>query len=176
MLISHESDLMIAQNDNLRLVPKTINWAAFCRFSSEIAKIQDNGVSGRYLYGELRLSRLNLYAPILFGTFNYQRTHGQFVKYFARMYGPVLFYFAVMTMTLSGMQVVLTGYQAQRTGPAFVMWSFFLWFSVVAIFLGLGTMAFFIALWLWIVSREWTFSYREKRKRCADVEKLSCSP
>lgn len=174
-LIQHESDLVVAQTDDLRLIPKDVDWEAFCKFSAEIARVSDFNVSDRYLYGEIRLSRLNLYAPIMFGTFHYQRVHGQFADYFARLYVPVLFYFASMAMILGGMQVTLTGYQTQGTGPEFVLWPFFFRFSVIAVFLGLGTMVCFIALWVWIVIREWRFSYREHRRRRVDMEKLSHS-
>ncbi|KAB5515648.1 hypothetical protein GE09DRAFT_1195942 [Coniochaeta sp. 2T2.1] len=72
---------------------------------------QDVDVSPRYHYGELRLSRLNFYAPFLFGKFNFQKPHGQYSDYFARFYGPVLFGFAVASTVLNSMQVEMADEQ-----------------------------------------------------------------
>ncbi|RYP65457.1 hypothetical protein DL770_008987 [Monosporascus sp. CRB-9-2] len=104
-LIQHESDFVMAKQDHLRLVPRHVEWPEFCRFISNFARIEDIDVSPRYHYGELRLSRLNFYAPFLFGKFHFQKTHWQYSDYFARFYGPVLFAFAVASTVLSSMQV-----------------------------------------------------------------------
>ncbi|KAF2727048.1 hypothetical protein EJ04DRAFT_452133, partial [Polyplosphaeria fusca] len=75
-LIQHESDFHIAQQDNLRLIPKKVDWASFCRFISELNRIKDSAVSKRYCYGELRLTRLNFYAPFLLRKFHFEQVHG----------------------------------------------------------------------------------------------------
>ncbi|KAK4991375.1 hypothetical protein LTR66_006560 [Elasticomyces elasticus] len=113
-LIRHESDLVIAQQDHLRLVPKDVTWTQFCGFISALVDIKDTDVSGRYCYGELRLSRLNLYAPLLFRTFHYKQVYGQYGDYFARLYGPVLFVFAVLSTVLNAMQVEMAVEQVSR--------------------------------------------------------------
>ena len=64
-------------------------------------------MSGRYRYGELRLTRLNLYAPLLLRKFHYEQVHGQNGDFFGRLYGPVLFVFAVVSIILNAMQVEL---------------------------------------------------------------------
>lgn len=75
-LIQHESDLKIAQQEGLRLERPDASWTDFCRFASQLGRIYDADVSSRYHYGELRLSRLNLYAPLLFHQFYYEQVHG----------------------------------------------------------------------------------------------------
>ncbi|KAK5010087.1 hypothetical protein LTR28_011877 [Elasticomyces elasticus] len=110
----HESDLVIAQQDHLRLVPKDVSWTQFCGFISAFVDTKDTDVSGRYYYGELRLSRLNLYAPLLFRTFHYEQVYGQYGDYFARLYGPVLFVFAVLSTVLNAMQVEMAVEQVSR--------------------------------------------------------------
>ncbi|KAK3196986.1 hypothetical protein GRF29_1536g225401 [Pseudopithomyces chartarum] len=87
-LIQHESDFHIAQQDDLRLVPRGIDWPSFCRFISELSHIDDAAVSKRYWYGELRLTRLNFYAPLLLRKFHFEQVHGQYGDFFARLYGP----------------------------------------------------------------------------------------
>lgn len=50
--------LQNAQRNDCRLIPKDVEWASFCRFISELNHVKDSAVSGRYCYGELRLTRL----------------------------------------------------------------------------------------------------------------------
>jgi hypothetical protein len=64
-LIQHESDLRIAQDPALCLVPREVTWSQFCHFSASLNDLTDDEVSGRYSYGEIRLTRLNYYAPVL---------------------------------------------------------------------------------------------------------------
>ena len=110
-LIQRESDLTIAQYDGLRLIPKDVQWSGLCHFVSGLRSIEDSEVSGRYHYGELRLSRLNLYAPFLLRKFHFEQVHGQYGDYFAQFYGPMLFVFAVIYTMLNSMQVVLAAEQ-----------------------------------------------------------------
>ncbi|OCK92231.1 uncharacterized protein K441DRAFT_663469 [Cenococcum geophilum 1.58] len=110
-LIQHESDFNIAQQDNLRLIPKDVDWASFCQFISELNHIEDSAVSKRYCYGELRLTRLNFYAPFLLRKFHFEQVHGQYGDFFGRLYGPILFVFAVVSMILNSMQVALAAEQ-----------------------------------------------------------------
>lgn len=162
-LIAHESDLRIAQQ--LKLVPPGVNWEAFCHLMADVGKIHDRHVSGRYLFGELRLSRLNLYAPLLFGSWYYQRFPIQFAEYFARLYGPVLFAFALMATSLGGMQVALSGDQPLPNNPAYSLSRFFVWFSIIVAFSSLIAVICFVTWWFLMVCREWRFSYRAHRCR-----------
>ncbi|KAI1521384.1 hypothetical protein PtrSN001C_012256 [Pyrenophora tritici-repentis] len=115
-LIRHESDFYLAQQDSLRLIPKDVDWASFCHFTSDLNGIQDSAVSRRYCFGELRLTRLNFYAPFLLRKFHFEQVHGQYGDYFARLYGPVLFVFAVVSTILNSMQVALAADQS-LAGP-----------------------------------------------------------
>ncbi|OBT53673.1 hypothetical protein VE04_05560 [Pseudogymnoascus sp. 24MN13] len=126
-LIQHESDFIIAKQEHLSLIPKDVQWEEFCEFISAL-EIEDSDVSNRYCYGELRLSRLNLYAPFLLGKSHYENLHGQYGDYFARMYGPILFVFAVVSTVLNSMQVALAAEQNPGTHWASI-WLAFRWFS-----------------------------------------------
>ncbi|KAH8689729.1 hypothetical protein GQ44DRAFT_720446 [Phaeosphaeriaceae sp. PMI808] len=44
-LIQHKSDFNVAQQDNLRLIPKDIDWPSFYRLVSEFNHIEDSAVS-----------------------------------------------------------------------------------------------------------------------------------
>jgi hypothetical protein len=106
-LIQHESDFNIAQQDNLRLISKDVDWASFCRFISELNHIEDSAVSRRYCYGELRLTRPNFYAPLFLRKFHFEQVHGQYGDFFGRLYGPILSVFALVSTILNSMQVAL---------------------------------------------------------------------
>jgi hypothetical protein len=100
-LIRYESDFAIAKQNHLRLILEDIQWGEFCSFISALDQIDDVDVSGWYHYGELRLSRLNFYAPFFLGKFYFEQVHGQYSDYFARLYGPVLFIFAIISTALN---------------------------------------------------------------------------
>jgi len=163
-LIQHESDFNIAQQDGLRLIPKDVNWESFCGFSAELCHIKDSDVSGRYRYGELRLTRLNFYAPLLLRKFHYEQVHGQYGDFFGRLYGPILFVFALVSIILNAMQVELAA--EQFITPHWVsIWSVCRWFSILAMMGAAVISAWFILLWLWIFLDEWIYTVRHKRKK-----------
>lgn len=164
-LIRHESDFGIAKQDHLRLIPRHVEWPEFCHFIANFGQIEDVDVSPRYHYGELRLSRLNFYAPFLFGKFNFQKVHGQYSDYFARFYGPILFAFAVASTMLSSMQVEMAVEQVSAAQGE-VLWSVCRWTSTV-ILVGTTLIAVgFWLLWLWLFCDEWVYALRcRARKR-----------
>lgn len=158
-LIRHESDFIIAKQEHLNLIPKNVEWKEFCEFISALDKVEDSDVSKRYCYGELRLSRLNLYAPLLLGKSHYENLHGQYGAYFARMYGPILFVFAVVSTILNSMQVALAAEQTLETHSTSI-WLVFRWFSVLSLLGSVIVSLCFILLWLWMVLSEWIYVLR----------------
>jgi hypothetical protein len=60
-LIKHESDFERGCDSPARLIPARVTWEQFSQFSELLNDIADHQVSGRYTYGELRLSRLSSY-------------------------------------------------------------------------------------------------------------------
>jgi hypothetical protein len=170
-LIRHESDFHIAQQDHLRLVPSDVDWLSFCRFTSNLSHIEDTAVSRRYCFGELRLTRLNFYAPLLLRKFHFEQVHGQYRDYFARLYGPILFVFAVVSTILNSMQVALAADQTMAVHWALV-WHVSRWFSVVSLIGSFAIAVWFGALWLWMFSDEWVYTVRrklEERSKRQDV-------
>jgi hypothetical protein len=162
-LIRHESDFHLAQQDSLRLIPKDVDWASFCQFTSDLNDIQDSAVSRRYCFGELRLTRLNFYAPFLLRKFRFEQVHGQYGDYFARLYGPVLFVFAVVSTILNSMQVALAADQSLAVHWVPV-WHASRWFSAISI-VGTAVVALcFAVLWLWMFLDEWVYTLRQKSK------------
>jgi hypothetical protein len=171
-LVQHESDFLIAKQDHLRLIPQNVQWADFCHFISQFNDIGDCDVSKRYCYGELRLSRLNLYAPLLLHKFQFEQVHGQYGDHFARLYGPILFIFAIVSTVLNCMQVGLTVEQvSSRHWVAF--WSVSRWFSVVSL-VGTALISLsFALLWTWMFLDEWTFAIKTRMKKSREGQEHS---
>lgn len=170
-LVRYETDFKIAQQ--ARLIPEDVEWPAFCRFTAELSKIEDIDVSERYCYGELRLTRLNLYAPLLLGKFNFEQVHGQYGEFFARYYGPILFVFAVVTTVLSSMQVALAVEQLAAVKWASV-WYVSRWFSVLSLIGSALVIGWFVALWTYMISTEWKYAFKHRpAKRHPDIVSAS---
>jgi hypothetical protein len=172
-LVQHESDFHIAKQDHLCLIPHDVDWVAFCRFISALDHIKDANVSGRYSYGELRLSRLNFYAPFFLRKFHFEQIHGQYGDYFARLYGPILFIFAIVSTILSSMQVGLAVDQVATT-HWLALWPVFRSFSAV-ILIGAALLSlFFIILWLWLFLNEWVYAIRVRRQKKRGQKLIKC--
>ena len=75
LLVTHESDFEIAREK--RLVPANMKWEPFCAFVDLFAGMADDDLNPRYHYGDLRLSRLNLLAPVAIGKLNYHKVYGR---------------------------------------------------------------------------------------------------
>ncbi|KAH7016247.1 uncharacterized protein B0I36DRAFT_377841 [Microdochium trichocladiopsis] len=157
-LVKYESDLRIAQDPSLCLVPPDITWEQFCDFTSSLGDVADRDVSLRYTYGEIRLTRLNLYAPLLLGKSHFQRVEYQYGSYFARFVGPILFVIGFASVVLSGMQVLVAvgnGGEGGWRGAAF-------WISVIVIALSSIVLFALGLLLVYKVAKEWKFAIRDR--------------
>lgn len=157
-LIKHESDLRIAQDPSLGLIPAAITWEQFCNFTSSLADIADEDVSPRYAYGEIRLTRLNFYAPILLGKSHFQRVDYQYGAYFARFYAPLLFVLAIVSVILSGLQIVTS--VGNDAGSSWKM-GMSLWISVAFIVASFGLLFALGLLVVFKVAKEWKVAIRD---------------
>ena len=163
-LIRHESDFVVAKRDHLRLIPQDVGWADFCRFICAFDHIKDVDVSARYSYGELRLSRLNFYAPFFLGKLHFEQIHGQYGDYFSRLYGPFLFIFAVVSTFLNSMQVELAVDQVASVRWV-RLWPVFRCFSAFVLIGTTLVSVCFVFLWSWLFLDEWIFALRARRRR-----------
>ena len=161
-LIRSESDFRIAQDPSLHLVPAGITWEQFCNFSTDLAKISDRNVSTRYAYGEIRLTRLNFYAPLLLRKSYFQRMDYQYSDYFACYYGPILFMIGIVSVILGGLQVVVNiqGPDSVRNGRIVSIVA--LWISVTMIMCSLSIIIFLCFLFLYKIFKEWRYAIRDR--------------
>ncbi|EXL39849.1 hypothetical protein FOCG_17559 [Fusarium oxysporum f. sp. radicis-lycopersici 26381] len=140
-LVKHESDLRIAQDPNLCLVPPNITWKQFCDFTSSLGDIADGDASLRYTYGEIRLTRLSFYAPLLLGKSHFQRVEYQC--------GPTL-----RASTGRSFSVGDDGGGGWK-GAA-------LWISVTAIVSSCSLIFILGLLLVYKVAKEWKFAIRDR--------------
>ncbi|PCD23154.1 hypothetical protein AU210_014677 [Fusarium oxysporum f. sp. radicis-cucumerinum] len=157
-LVKHESDFRIAQDPSLCLAPADITWEQFCDFTSSLGDIADRDVSLRYTYGEIRLTRLNFYAPLLLGKPHFQRVEYQYGPYFARFYGPILFVIGIASVVLSGLQVVVSVGEDGGGGWKGAA----LWISVTAIVSSCSLVFILGLLLVYKVAKEWKFAIRDR--------------
>ncbi|KAG9765049.1 hypothetical protein KCU99_g9887, partial [Aureobasidium melanogenum] len=160
-LIQHESDLRIAQQDELQLLPRTVTWERFCSFSDSFGAISDDEVSERYQYGELRLTRLNFWALPLLGQMVYQDFGLQYSDYFSPFFAPLLFVFATFSVLLSAMQVALA-VEALDSRRWVTFWNVSRWFAVVSIFLSIVPIVGLLILFVVKFGNEWVFAIRHR--------------
>ncbi|PSS12940.1 hypothetical protein M430DRAFT_36153 [Amorphotheca resinae ATCC 22711] len=149
-LVRHESDLRIAHEKGL--LPHIIDWATWTEFTGDFLDHMDlqslRGISPRFQYGELRLSRLDkIYRLTRFNWRDFVRGYMTistwYQDFFARNFAWLLAVFAVISVALSAMQVVVA---VARGGRAFENASY--GFSVASLFLAAGMVLLVLLVWV----------------------------
>jgi hypothetical protein len=171
-LVKYESDFSIAQDQKARLIPPEIDWLQFCSFVSEFDKIKDSDVSGRYHYGELRLTRLNFYGKFILHQFNFVQLHGQYGTYFGQFFGPILFVFAAISVILNSMQVEMAAEQTSGVLlEAYVKVCH--WFSIVILISTAVISLGLVALVIYMICDEWVYALKDRYRKRNTRSKLT---
>lgn len=121
-LIRYPSDFALAVDKGLLPVDcnspsedeaQKISYPSFITFINTFVppNVSDAIVSGRYQYGDLRLSRLNFWAKFILGRFAFSKAYGNYDAYFSRFYGPLLFLFGVLSILISSVQLGYTAHE-----------------------------------------------------------------
>lgn len=114
LLVSYETDFIIAQE--LHLLPSGLDWKGWLDIVQELLPrflVDEQMVSPRYLYGELRLSRINwiykLDSRFRFRHFcrGYYYSPQTYRSFLNRNFGWLLVVFVYFTILLTAMQVGL---------------------------------------------------------------------
>jgi hypothetical protein len=164
-LVQYESDFAIAQD--LHLLPKDVKWGEWVRL---VQQLMENGaanpknVNARYLFGELRLSRLNKIYAIRFGNVlrGYQFPHQTYGELFHSYFAPLTATTIYVALVLTAMQVGLATKRLsgnlpfQRASYGFTVFSI-LSPLIVALLVGL------IGLLQFINNLVVTWRFRQKR-------------
>lgn len=111
LLVRHRVDFVLAKESHL--FPAEFDWIRWAKFIHPFRNIEDEDVSNRYHYGQLRLSRLDwavrVFHPSSAGTkWFYEIPHWSIRTYMERAITPLLFGFASLSLVLSSMQVILS--------------------------------------------------------------------
>ena len=173
-LVRQKSDFVIAQSENL--LHDGLTWEQWTVFSAAIfpnvAKAGLEGVSPRYLYGELRLGRVNLIyrlcrktrssRTLVRGYFYGYHTYSSFVE---KNFAWVLTVIVYITIVLTAMQVGLATTELQAS-TLFTRASYgFTVFSIVA---PLGILL--VALFVLVILITFNFIYAVKRRHAAWID------
>lgn len=113
-LVRHESDFTIATS--MRLLPPDMTWERWTALAREVyTAVGDKTINKRYLYGELRMTRLNLlYRVLMINSRGFHHGYTQYASFFRQNFGWLLLAFAYVTVVLAAMQTVLTSALAQE--------------------------------------------------------------
>lgn len=112
LLVQSRLDFVLAKESHL--IPEDVkDWLQWSRFIMHFRCVADERVAKRYHYGQLRLSRLNWVVRIFrpehtMTRWFYEIPHWSTVDYISRATVPLLFLFAVVSLDLSAMQVLLS--------------------------------------------------------------------
>ncbi|KAL6708070.1 hypothetical protein ACN47E_003504 [Coniothyrium glycines] len=166
-LIKHRSDFTLARRCDLLCSFPDTSFEAFTAFISSVDKIPDSAVSPRWRYGLLHLDALNLHSAIHLRRWHLNRFESRYGAYFARFFPVVLFVFAVFSVVLSAMQVILAARQLWGTDNKGLQRTLglFVWFGTEAIGWSLAVAVLFVVWWVGISGVE-ALGRRKARKRC----------
>lgn len=104
-LVRSQSDFKIALETGL--IPGEITWAEWSSLATSFADIPRRDVNMRYIYGELRLRRLNHVAIIFMGRMSYYSVYTQYDHFFSKNFAWLVLVFAYVSVVLTAMQVVI---------------------------------------------------------------------
>ena len=163
-LIQHDSDFHIAQRSNL--IPQDITYQKFRAFIRPFKSIPDSAVAPRYMYGQLRLSRLNYAVRILQPSsmggkivIYYQERYWQTGQYIRRFRTPLLFVFAALSLILSAMQVGIAA-SSLGTREAFTQASWGFSVAVIMFIFILGVLCVLGILGLLLLQLSFALQFR----------------
>lgn len=181
-LIRYPSDFEKAVTEHL--IPsednngEKITFERFARFVAPFAELEDDQVSPRYHYGELRLTRLNVCARFLLGKLAYFHINAQWASYLKRYLTPMITTFAILSVVLNAMQVALAAQDLQRMPQALKTLTTASWhFSVAVIILAAFGILFILLGAIFMLIHEQLFAIRVlKKKRRKDAGEQPSSP
>ena len=161
-LIEHESDYKIAKESNL--LPEEVTWSQWVLLVQQLLNCRNlNNINKRYVYGELRLGRLNLIYRLRKGRIRgYLSSCTTYGDFFRDNLNSLISLFAYTTIVLSAMQVGLSTSYLQENG-AFQRASYI--FSIFSIVAPLSSVGLVVAVLIGLVFNNLiaTLIYRKHR-------------
>jgi hypothetical protein len=155
-LIQRRSDFDIARKHDLFGPFDSIHFEEFVRFIMAFDSQPDNAVSIRWQMGEINLDTLNFYSVILLRRRILNRYESRYGAYFQRFFPVVLFMFALFSVILSAMQVIIGAEPLKETGSKSIkrLAGVFVWFGAEAIGWSVAFATLFVLWWIVIATYE----------------------
>lgn len=175
-LISHESDYHIAHSDPLHLLRCSVTWPQWVTLVQHLlTRCSPHAINERYLYGELRLSRLNaIYRFTGRSIFRgYVSGYREYSEFFRTSFTRIFAVFAYVTIVLTAMQVALATQELgndvrfQRASYGFAVFSILGPLGILVIVLSFMAVAFMNHLLV-------TLKYRARRKGALVEREKEC--
>ncbi|KAK6332350.1 hypothetical protein TWF696_003068 [Orbilia brochopaga] len=165
-LIQSEADYRLASDDRSPLLPlstgkTTDDFEKFARFIDQFSRLADDELSPRYLYGELRLTRLNWLIRFLFIKVTFFHVDGEWGLIFMSLLAPLIAIFAVLSILLAAMQVGLAAEALSSTDAWQVYIGVCKWFSVVVLLATTVASAGLLAVMAGVLIHEQVFAYEK---------------
>lgn len=168
-LISHESDFHIAQGAHL--LTDDINWFNWHTFVRELLDTESTytQINKRFIYGELRLNRLNTIFRLTGGPIRgYQPGFSQYGSFFRANFTWLASLLGYMVVVLAAMQVGL-GTNALQNNESFQAASYgFTLFTIVG---SLLAVAIIFAVFLGLFIENWVKTLQYQKQRLLKLNK-----
>jgi hypothetical protein len=155
-LVQRRSDFNLAKNHGLLESLGDVSFEQFIAFIACFDNVPDLVISSRWRYGLIQLDALNFHSSIHLRRWHLNRFEARYATYFSRFFPVVLFVFALFSVVLSAMQVIIAAKQIWDTdnkGLKKVL-KLFVWFGTEAIGWSLGMGGFFVFWWFGIMGNE----------------------
>ncbi|KAF2122250.1 hypothetical protein BDV96DRAFT_483371 [Lophiotrema nucula] len=152
MLIQRRSDFNMACRLHLLDSFDGLDFETFVRFIKAFDDLPDSAVSLRWRFAELNLDSLNFYSAIKLHKWHRNRFESRYGAFFERFFPVILFCFAMMSVILSAMQVIVGGRQIWDTDNKGLRITLraFEWFGTEAIGWSCGFGILFVIWWIGI--------------------------
>lgn len=171
-LILHESDFIMAIEMNL--LPSTLKdkYNGWCEFAVKLrSNIHQDSVDERYIYGELRMTRLNLIYRVLgYGARGFHSNYNRYGFFFQRNFGGLLIGFGYISLVLAAMQTVLSSPFGESQYMKGTSYGFGI-FSYVTIMVVLGVVLLIFFMFVVLFASNLLVTLRHDRERkCKPAE------
>jgi hypothetical protein len=151
-LIRRRSDFNLARQHDLLASFSDLTFEAFVTFISAFDNIPSSTISSRWRYGIIQLDALNFHSALHLRRWHLNRFESRYGAYFSRFFPVILFIFAVFSVMLSAMQVILAARQMWDTDDKGLkkVLGLFVWFGTEAIGWSLAFSLLFVIWWIGI--------------------------
>jgi hypothetical protein len=165
-LIQRRSDYVLAKKHDLLISLGNVTFEAFVGFIACFDIVPEHAISSRWRYGLIQLDALNFHSALQLRHWHLNRFEARWATYFSRFFPVLLFIFALLSVMLSAMQVIIAAKQIENTdneGFRRVL-GVFVWFGTEAIGWSIGFGAFLAFWWIAVMFNEAWHRNRMQKK------------